>query len=85
MLKYIRFTLIVVFGLILGIIIHSAIEIFAIWLLIHYFQNFFIKISWKGWLFIHFIFTIIIEIVGVILAFWLIKFIKIKRYKNIRN
>jgi len=82
MKKYLKITLIIIFGLFIGLIIHGLIEILVIFLLINIFKDFFLKISWGTWLLIHHIFTIVVEILGIVLAFWLDKrFISAQRLK----
>lgn len=71
--KYIKYILIFIIGIILGIIVHGIIEIPAIILLTNNFKELFLRISWSTWILIHNIFTAIIEILGVIFAFWIYK------------
>lgn len=69
MKKYLEIILIIIIGLILGLVIHGIVEILAIWVLTTWLTSFFASISWESWLLIHFIFTIVVEILGVLLAF----------------
>jgi len=71
MTKYLKIFLVLIIGLILGLIIHGLIEIPALWLLTNYLSDLFFGITWSAWLWIHLVFTIIIEILGIVLAFWL--------------
>ena len=73
MKKYLEITLIVIIGLLLGLVIHGIVEILAIWILTTWLISFFISIPWGNWLLIHLIFTVIVEILGVFLAFWIYK------------
>lgn len=73
MKKYLEITLIIIIGLLLGLLIHGIIEIPAIWILTTWFISFFTSISWGNWLLIHHTFTVIVEILGVFLAFWIYK------------
>lgn len=68
MRKHLRTVLVFLIGTLLGFIIHGVIEILVIFLLINKFQNVFMAFSWKTWVLIHHIFTVIIGILGVILA-----------------
>ncbi len=69
MSKYLQFSLIIILGLLIGIIIHGLIEIPAIWILVNWLGNLFSAISWPIWLLIHLIFTIICEVLGIVLIF----------------
>lgn len=71
MIKYLKLVLIIVIGLLLGLILHGIIEIMMIWVLTSWLPDLFLAISWNTWLWIHLIFTIIIEILGLALAFWI--------------
>ncbi len=73
MKKYLENTLIIIIGLLLGLLIHGVVEILAIWILTAWFNSFFASILWGTWLLIHIIFSIITEILGVFLAFWILK------------
>ena len=73
MKKYLEITLIIIIGLLLGLLIHGIIEIPAIWILTTWFTSFFISIPWENWLLIHLTFTVIVEILGIFLAFWIYK------------
>ena len=73
MKKYLEITFVIIIGLLLGLVIHGIIEILAIWILTNWFISFFTSISWETWLLIHIIFTIIVEILGIFLAFWIYK------------
>jgi hypothetical protein len=68
-MKYLKTVLVVITGLLSGLILHGIIEILAIWILINWLNNLFWAISWSIWLRIHFVFSIIIEIIGVWLVF----------------
>lgn len=61
--------LVIIIGLILGLIIHGLIEIPALWILTNKFSDLFFGTPWNTWLFVHLIFTIIVEILGIFLAF----------------
>ena len=69
MIKYFKIIFVIIIGLLIGIIIHGAIEIPVIFLLISTFKDFFLRVSWNVWLLIHHIFTVIIEFLGIFLAF----------------
>jgi len=69
MKKYLKFFLVFIIGLLFGLIIHGLIEIPVIFLLTDGLRNLFLKFSWKSWVLIHHIFSIIIEILAVILVF----------------
>jgi len=69
MAKYLKIILVIIIGLLIGIIIHGAIEIPVIFLLIGIFKDFFLRVPWNVWLLIHHIFTVIIEFLGIFLAF----------------
>jgi hypothetical protein len=73
MKKYLEITLIVIIGLLLGLLIHGVVEILAIWVLTTWFISFFTSIAWGNWLLIHHVLTVIVEILGVFLAFWICK------------
>jgi len=73
MIKYLKIILVVLIGLILGLIIHGVIEILAILILTIWLSNLFLSISWTVWLWIHFVFTVIVEILGIVLAFRIYK------------
>ncbi len=73
MMKYLKFVLVLIIGLILGLIIHGLIEIPALWLLTNKFSDLFFGTSWSVWVWIHLVFTIIVEILGVFLAFWIFR------------
>ncbi len=75
--KYLKLILIVMFGLALGLVVHGLIEILAIWLLTTRFNDFFVSLSWNTWLWVHAVFTIFTQALGIYLAFWLYK-----RYKK---
>jgi len=69
MAKYLKLALVLIIGLILGLTIHGLIEIPALWLLTNWLSDFFFGISWNTWILIHLIFTIIVEILGILIAF----------------
>ena len=73
MVKSFKLILVFVIGLLLGLIIHGFVEILAIWILTNWLSDFFFGISWSSWLQIHLVFSIIVEILGVALAFWIYK------------
>jgi len=73
MKKYLELILIIIIGLLLGLVIHGLIEIPIIWLLTTRFNDFFVSLSWNTWLWVHAVFTVVVEIVGIYLAFWLYK------------
>lgn len=68
MIKYIKFSLVVIIGFIFGLFVHGIVEIFIILFLINWLNNFFFGVSWENWVLVHNIFSIIVEILGVILA-----------------
>ncbi|KPJ57178.1 hypothetical protein AMJ49_01015 [Parcubacteria bacterium DG_74_2] len=67
------FCLLFISGLFVGLILHGIIEIFTIWILLNFLNNFFLKISWQTWLLIHLLYSIIMEILGVVFTFWVYK------------
>ncbi len=69
MKEYLKNTLISVIGLLLGLIIHGLIEIPVIYLLINVFTGLFSRFSWRTWVLIHHILTVVIEVLGLVLAF----------------
>jgi len=73
MKKYLEITLVFIIGLLFGLILHGLIEILLIWLLTDGLRNLFLKFSWQTWVLIHHIFSIIIEILAVILVFHIFK------------
>ncbi|MBZ9572404.1 hypothetical protein KJA15_03675 [Patescibacteria group bacterium] len=73
MRRYLKLTLVIILGLLVGLIIHGVLEILAIWILTTWLNDFFLKVSWSAWFWIHLIFTVIIEILGVILVFKIYK------------
>ena len=73
MSKYLKTILTVIIGSLIGLIIHGAIEIPIIFLLTGPFENLFLSVSWNAWILVHHIFTIIIEVFGIVLAFWAFK------------
>lgn len=68
MINYLKIILVVLIGLILGLIIHGVIEILAILVLTVWLSNLFLSISWAVWIWIHSVFTIIVEILGIVLV-----------------
>jgi len=73
MTKYSKTILVIIIGLLLGLIIHGIIEISVILLLTDRFKNLFLRLSWETWVLIHHIFSVIIEILGVVLSFLVYK------------
>lgn len=69
MKKYFKIILLIFLGLITGLLIHGIIEIVVIRILIV--KNVLMVLSWKTWLDIHFLYSIIIEVLGIILIFWI--------------
>ena len=72
-LKYLKLALVVVIGLVLGMVIHGVVEILTIWVLTNWLNDFFLGTSWNSWLLIHLIFTIVVGILGIILALQIFK------------
>lgn len=66
--KIFGYSLILIIGLILGLIIHGLIEIPFLWLLRTRFMALFMEMPWFSWLRIHFAFTVITEILGIAVA-----------------
>lgn len=71
MKKLLEISLVIIIGLILGMVIHGIVEILVIWVLINWFISFFASITWANWLLIHLVFTILVEILGIALVFWI--------------
>ncbi len=71
MKKPLEITLVIGIGLLLGFFIHGLIEVIAIWVLANWLTSFFASITWANWLLIHLVFTILVEILGVALVFWI--------------
>lgn len=71
MVKYLKIILVIIIGLLLGLIIHGLIEIPALWFLTNKFGDLFFGVSWNTWVFVHLVFTIVVEILGIFLALWI--------------
>lgn len=67
-MRHFKIVLVIIIGLISGLIIHGLIEIPALWVLTHWMEDLFFGTNWNVWLWIHLIFTIVIEILGIIIA-----------------
>ena len=68
--KFLKYSLLLIIGLLVGFIIHGLIEIPALWLLRTRFIGLLAQIPWPTWLMIHLIFTIIIEILGIVIIYF---------------
>jgi|GEM_PF-5343572 len=66
--KIFGYSLLLIIGLILGLIIHGLIEIPFLWLLRTRFIVLFMEMPWLTWLRIHWVFTVITEILGIAVA-----------------
>jgi hypothetical protein len=60
-------------GLFIGFFFHAYFETIIIWVLLNFFKNFFLKTPFNLWLLIHLIYSILMEVFGVIFVFWLYK------------
>lgn len=63
--KIFGYSLLLIIGLILGLIVHGLIEIPFLWLLRTRFIALFMEMPWFTWLRIHWAFTVITEILGI--------------------
>jgi len=73
MRKSIEILLVLVLGLLVGLVLHGLIEILAIWILTTCLSSFFLRVSWESWLLTHLIYSIVMEVLGIVLVFWLHK------------
>jgi hypothetical protein len=68
-----QLVLLLILGLLVGLVIHGLFEILAIWVLINRLSCFFFWVSWDTWLLVHLVFSVVVEIIGVVLVFWIYK------------
>ena len=73
MIDYLKLALAILIGLLLGLVIHGLIEIPALWILTNWMENLFFGTSWNVWLWIHLVFTIVVEILGIIIALFVFR------------
>lgn len=71
MIKNIKLFLVFIIGLLFGVIIHSLVEILAVWVLLSWLSDWFFEVPWTTWYWVHVISLIILEIFGLVIVFLL--------------
>ncbi len=61
--------LIFIIGLLFGFVTHGLLEILAIWILLTWLTSLFFEVSWSTWYWLHIVSVILLEFVGLTLAF----------------